>query len=155
MYSQHSTSSILLRSRDLAVVRAVASHPLSHAVFKSRCVRGPGLLLVFALALGFSSAGTQVFRLLKNQHFKFQFNWEHTNTFKRFLQSFFVFRCYSTFISISISKICILFCSNVDRQHRQELKATWSRLNRQSGGAMIPGAGPVTRNSVSTHTSVA
>ncbi|CAH3148243.1 unnamed protein product [Porites evermanni] len=35
-----------------------------------------------------------------------------------------------------------------DRQHRQELKATWSRLNRQSGGAMIPGAGPVTRNSV-------
>ena len=36
-----------------------------------------------------------------------------------------------------------------DRQHRQELKATWSRLNRQSGGTVIPGEGPVTRNSVS------
>nr|XP_058965970.1 doublecortin domain-containing protein 1-like [Pocillopora verrucosa] len=35
-----------------------------------------------------------------------------------------------------------------DRQHRQELKATWSRLNRQSGGTVIPGEGPVTRNSV-------
>lgn len=35
-----------------------------------------------------------------------------------------------------------------DRQHRQELKATWSRLNRQSGGAVIPGHGPVTRSSV-------
>ncbi|KAJ7370984.1 hypothetical protein OS493_028600 [Desmophyllum pertusum] len=35
-----------------------------------------------------------------------------------------------------------------DRLHRQELKATWSRLNRQSGGAVIPGGGPVTRNSV-------
>ncbi|XP_020620493.1 uncharacterized protein LOC110058236 [Orbicella faveolata] len=35
-----------------------------------------------------------------------------------------------------------------DRQHRQELKATWSRLNRQSGGTVIPGGGPVTRNSV-------
>ena len=86
---------------------------------------------------------------------QFQFDQERTNTFKHFLQSFFVFRGYSTYISMCISKICILFCSTADRQHRQELKATWSRLNRQSGGAMIPGAGPVTRNSVSTHTSVA
>ena len=37
----------------------------------------------------------------------------------------------------------------LDRQHRQELKATWSRLNRQSGGTVIPGGGPVMRNSVS------
>jgi len=35
-----------------------------------------------------------------------------------------------------------------DRQHRQELKATWSRLNRQSGGTVLPGGGLVTRNSV-------
>ena len=91
----------------------------------------------------------------KTSFSQFQFDQEHTNTFKHFLQSFFVFRGYSTYISMCISKICILFCSTVDRQHRQELKATWSRLNRQSGGAMIPGAGPVTRNSVSTHTSVA
>lgn len=65
-----------------------------------------------------------------------------------------MFRSYSAYISMYISKICILFCSTADRQHRQELKATWSRLNRQSGGTMIPGAGPVTRKSVSTHTSV-
>jgi len=35
-----------------------------------------------------------------------------------------------------------------DRLHRQELKATWSRLNRQSGGTVIPGGGPVTKSSV-------
>lgn len=40
------------------------------------------------------------------------------------------------------------FLRATDRQHRQELKATWSRLNRQSGGTVIPGEGPVTRNSV-------
>ena len=91
----------------------------------------------------------------KTSFSQFQFDQERTNTFKHFLQSFFVFRGYSTYISMCISKICILFCSTADRQHRQELKATWSRLNRRSGGAMIPGAGPVTRNSVSTHTSVA
>ena len=91
----------------------------------------------------------------KTSFSQFQFDREHTNTFKHFLQSFFVFRGYSTYISMCISKICILFCSTTDRQHRQELKATWSRLNRQSGGAMIPGAGPVTRNSVSKYTSVA
>ena len=91
----------------------------------------------------------------KTSFSQFQFDQERTNTFKHFLQSFFVFRGYSTYISMCISKICILVCSTADRQHRQELKATWSRLNRRSGGAMIPGAGPVTRNSVSTHTSVA
>ena len=91
----------------------------------------------------------------KTSFSQFQFDQERTNTFKHFFQSFFVFRGYSTYISMCISKICILFCSTADRQHRQELKATWSRLNRRSGGAMIPGAGPVTRNSVSTHTSVA
>ena len=155
MFLRYSTSSILLRSRDLSVVRAVASHHLSHAVFKSRYLRGPGLLLVFALALGFFLRVFGFSVSSKTSISKFQFDREHTNTFKRFLPSFFVFRSYSAYISMYISKICILFCSTADRQHRQELKATWSRLNRQSGGTMIPGAGPVTRNSVSTHTSVA
>ena len=138
-------------------MRAFAPHHWSYAVFKSRHVRGPGLFLVFALALvffffeylGFPSPQKPAFlnsNSIRNAC---------TNTFKHFLQSFFVFRGYSTYISMCISKICILFCSTADRQHRQELKATWSRLNRRSGGAMIPGAGPVTRNSVSTHTSVA
>ena len=136
-------------------MRAFAPHHWSYAVFKSRRVRGPVLFLVFALALGFFF----FFRVFgfsvcsKTSFSQFQFDQERTNTFKHFLQSFFVFRGYSTHISMCISKICILFCA--DRQHRQELKATWSRLNRRSGGAMIPGAGPVTRNSVSTHTSVA
>lgn len=136
-------------------MRAVAPHHWSYAVFKSRHVRGPGLLVVFALALAFFLRVLRFSAASKSSISKFQFDWEHTNTCKRFLQSLFVFHGYSTHIYIYISKICILFCSSADRQHRQELKATWSRLNRQSGGTMIPGAGPVTRNSVSKHTSVA
>lgn len=50
---------------------------------------------------------------------------------------------------VVVSDITGCFCFLLDRLHRQELKATWSRLNRQSGGTVIPGGGPVTKSSVS------